>query len=175
MRWSSCRPIPMRCQRRSRRSRKRAYSSPSWTGALSDHDNSVRIFTSPATIRHSAAVAGEYIKNTTPNAEVVVIRGLPIADRQAAPERLRQGDRRQSNVKVLDKQFGNWSRDDAFKIMQDYLTKFPKIDAVWCQDDDMAVGVLEAIDQAKRTDIQMVIGGAGMKDMIKRVMPTATR
>ena len=33
----------------------------------------------------------------------------------------------------------------------------------------MAVGVLEAISQAKRTDIKMVIGGAGMKDMIKRV------
>ena len=33
----------------------------------------------------------------------------------------------------------------------------------------MAVGVLEAIDQAKRTDIKLVIGGAGMKDMIKRV------
>ncbi|MFW8696482.1 substrate-binding domain-containing protein, partial [Mesorhizobium japonicum] len=73
-----------------------------------------------------------------------------------------------SGIKVLDKQFGNWSRDDAFKVMQDYLTKFPKIDAVWCQDDDMAVGVLEAISQAKRTDIKMVIGGAGMKDMIKR-------
>ena len=48
--------------------------------------------------------------------------------------------------------------------MQDYLTKYPKIDAVWCQDDDMAVGVLEAIEQAKRTDIKLVVGGAGSKD-----------
>ena len=53
--------------------------------------------------------------------------------------------------------------------MQDYLAKYPKIDAVWCQDDDMAVGVLEAIKQAKRNDIEFVIGGAGMKDMIKKV------
>jgi ribose transport system substrate-binding protein len=34
----------------------------------------------------------------------------------------------------------------------------------------MAVGVLEAIEQAKRTDIKYVIGGAGSKDMIKKVM-----
>ena len=54
--------------------------------------------------------------------------------------------------------------------MQDYLTKYPKIDVVWCQDDDMAVGVLQAIDQAKRTDIQYVVAGAGSKDMIKKVM-----
>ncbi len=75
-----------------------------------------------------------------------------------------------SNVKVLDRQFANWNRDDAFKVMQDYLTKYPKIDVVWCRDDDMAVGVLEAIQQAKRTDIQFVVGGAGSKDMIKKVM-----
>ena len=69
---------------------------------------------------------------------------------------------------MLDKQFGNWSRDDAFKVMQDYLSKFPKIDAVWCQDDDMASGVLEAIGQSGRKDIRTVMG-AGMKEMIKRV------
>jgi ribose transport system substrate-binding protein len=34
----------------------------------------------------------------------------------------------------------------------------------------MAVGVLEAIEQAKRTDIQYVVAGAGSKDMIKKVM-----
>ena len=72
-------------------------------------------------------------------------------------------------MKVLGKQFGNWNRDDAFKVMQDYLTKFPKIDVVWCQDDDMAVGVLQAIAQAKRTDIQYVIAGAGSKEMVKKV------
>jgi len=54
--------------------------------------------------------------------------------------------------------------------MQDYLTKYQKIDVVWCQDDDMAVGVLQAIEQAKRTDIKYVVAGAGSKDMIKKVM-----
>jgi ribose transport system substrate-binding protein len=34
----------------------------------------------------------------------------------------------------------------------------------------MTVGVLQAIEQAKRTDIKYVIGGAGSKDMIKKVM-----
>ena len=54
--------------------------------------------------------------------------------------------------------------------MQDYLTKYPKIDVVWAQDDDMVVGVLEAIEQSGRSDIQYVVGGAGSKDMVKRVM-----
>lgn len=113
-------------------------------------------------------VAGKYMKEKLGKADIVVIRGLPIVideERIKGFEEAIKG----SDIKVLDKQFGNWSRDDAFKVMQDYLTKFPKIDAVWCQDDDMAVGVLEAIKQAKRADVKLVIGGAGMKEMIKKV------
>lgn len=113
-------------------------------------------------------VAGEYMKSKLGTGNVVVIRGLPIVideERQKGFDSAIAG----SGLKVLDKQFGNWSRDDAFKVMQDYLAKYPKIDAVWCQDDDMAVGVLEAIKQAGRQDIKFVIGGAGMKEMIKRV------
>ena len=114
-------------------------------------------------------VAGKYIADTTPEAQVVVIRGLPIPIDQQRQDGFDKGIAG-SKVKILDRQFGNWNRDDAFKVMQDYLTKYPKIDVVWCQDDDMAVGVLQAIEQAKRTDIKYVIGGAGSKDMIKKVM-----
>ena len=71
------------------------------------------------------------------------------------------------DIKILDARYANWNRDDAFKVMQDYLTRFKQIDAVWAADDDMAVGVLKAIDQAKRDDIKIVFGGAGAKGMIK--------
>jgi ribose transport system substrate-binding protein len=137
--------------------------------APSSNDNSVRDLYVAGNNPALGAVAGQYIKEHTPNAQVVVIRGLPIPidqQRQDGFDHAIAG----SNVKVLDKQFGNWNRDDAFKVMQDYLTKYPKIDVVWCQDDDMAVGVLQAIDQAKRTDIQYIIAGAGSKDMVKKVM-----
>jgi ribose transport system substrate-binding protein len=101
--------------------------------------------------------------------DIVVIRGLPIVIDEQRVNAFNEG-LKGSEIKVIDSQFGNWSRDDAFKVMQDFLTKHPKIDAVWCQDDDMAVGVTEAIKQAGRTDIKFVLGGAGMKDMVKKVM-----
>ena len=34
----------------------------------------------------------------------------------------------------------------------------------------MALGVLEAIRQAKREDVKFVLGGAGMKEMVKKVI-----
>ncbi|MBT9369210.1 substrate-binding domain-containing protein [Rhizobium sp. CSW-27] len=137
--------------------------------APSSNDNSVRDLYVAGNNPALGEVAGEYIKANSPEAQVVVIRGLPIPidqQRQDGFDKAIAG----SKVKVLDRQFGNWNRDDAFKVMQDFLTKYPKIDVVWCQDDDMAVGVLQAIEQAKRTDIKYVIGGAGSKDMIKKVM-----
>jgi ribose transport system substrate-binding protein len=71
---------------------------------------------------------------------------------------------------VLDAKYGNWNRDDAFKVMQDYLTRFKQIDAVWAADDDMEIGVQKAIEQAKRTDIKQIVGGGGAKFAVKKIM-----
>ena len=137
--------------------------------APSVNDDSVRDLYVAGNNPALGEVAGKYIAEMTPEAEVVVIRGLPIPIDQQRQDGFDKGIEG-SKVKVLDRQYGNWSRDDAFKVMQDFLTKYSKIDVVWAQDDDMVVGVLEAIQQANRTDIQYVVGGAGSKDMIKKVM-----
>lgn len=114
--------------------------------------------------------AGEWMKTKLGGkGDIVVIRGLPIPIDEARVNAFNEAIKG-SDIKVIDSQFGNWSRDDAFKVMQDFLTKHPKIDAVWAQDDDMVVGILKAIEQAKRTDIKFVVGGAGMKEMIQKVM-----
>ncbi len=137
--------------------------------APSNNDTSVRDLYVAGNNPALGEVAGDYIKKTTPTAQVAVIRGLPIPidqQRQDGFDKAIAG----SGVKVLDRQYGNWNRDDAFKVMQDYLTKYKKIDVVWCQDDDMAIGVLQAIEQAGRKDIQYIVAGAGSKDMIKKVM-----
>ncbi|MDT1062169.1 ABC transporter substrate-binding protein [Paracoccus sp. CPCC 101403] len=115
-------------------------------------------------------VAGEYFKaNLKPGSKIVVLRGIPTTldnERVEAFQKALEG----SDVEILDMQHGNWNRDDAFAVMQDYLSKYPKIDAVWAADDDMAIGVLEAISAANRNDEMWVIGGAGMKEIVKRIM-----
>ena len=115
-------------------------------------------------------VAASFIKEKLGGkGDIVIIRGLPIPIDEQRVNAFLEGIKG-TDIKVLDTQFGNWSRDDAFKVMQDFLTKYPHIDAVWCQDDDMAVSVLEAVKQAKRTDVKFLVGGAGMKEMVEKVM-----
>ncbi|WP_309571194.1 ABC transporter substrate-binding protein [Deinococcus sp.] len=117
-------------------------------------------------------VAGEYFVKQfgSAGANVVVLRGIPTVIDNLRVDAFKAAVAKAPKVKILDAKFGNWNRDDAFKVMQDYLTRFPKIDAVWASDDDMAVGVLKALEQAKRTDVKLVLGGAGMKEAIKKVM-----
>ena len=115
-------------------------------------------------------VAGQYFRdNLKAGGKIVVLRGIPTTldnERVEAFQAALEG----SDKEILDMQYANWNRDDAFNVMQDYLAKYPEIDAVWAADDDMAVGVLEAIAQAGREDQMVVVGGAGMKDIIKRIM-----
>ena len=111
-------------------------------------------------------VAGKYFVDNLKQGNVVVFRGIPTVideERVTNFEKALEG----SGVKVIDKQYANWNRDDAFKVMQDYLAKHPKIDAVWASDDDMALGAEKAIKEAGRMNQMWVLGGAGMKDRVR--------
>ena len=101
---------------------------------------------------------------------IVVLRGMPSTLDNERVDAFNAVMRANPGIKILDTKYGNWNRDDAFKVMQDYLTRFKQIDAVWAADDDMAIGVLKAIEQAKRSDIKEVFGGAGAKTAVKRIM-----
>ncbi|MBW6416179.1 substrate-binding domain-containing protein [Celeribacter sp. PS-C1] len=113
--------------------------------------------------------AGAYFADTLDEgAKVVVMRGIPSVvdnERVAGFEAAIEG----SGIEVVAMDHGNWNRDEAFTLMQDYLSRFPEIDAVWAADDDQAVGALAAIEQAGRTDEMIVVGGAGMKEMVDRI------
>ncbi|MBB3929784.1 ribose transport system substrate-binding protein [Kaistia hirudinis] len=100
---------------------------------------------------------------------LVVLRGIPTV---IDDERIKgfQDGIAGSDLKILDIQYANWNSDEAFKLMQDYLAKYPQIDAVWANDDDMLLGVLEAVKESGRTDIKFALGGNGMKDIVKKVI-----
>ncbi|WP_127110141.1 ABC transporter substrate-binding protein [Pararhodobacter zhoushanensis] len=115
-------------------------------------------------------VSGEYMVSAMPEGgQIVVLRGIPTTIDNERVEGF-QAAIEGSGIEIIGMEHGNWNRDTSFTVMQDFLSRHPQIDAVWASDDDMAVGVLAAIEAAGRSDIQFVLGGAGMKEMIQRVM-----
>jgi ribose transport system substrate-binding protein len=115
-------------------------------------------------------VSAEYmVERLGGEGKIVVLRGIPtVIDNERFDAFM--AVIAETNIEVLDSQYANWNRDDGFEVMQDFLTRFPEIDGVWAQDDDIAVGVIEALAQANRTEEMFIVGGAGMKEMIKRVL-----
>ncbi len=57
-----------------------------------------------------------------------------------------------------------FTREDGLADFADILTSLDHIDAVLSLDDETSVGVLQAIEEAGRTDIKVVTGGGGMQE-----------
>ncbi len=58
-----------------------------------------------------------------------------------------------ANITVVSSQVGNWDRTQAMTIMENVLTSNPEVKAVFCANDVMALGVVEACQAAGRDDI----------------------
>lgn len=82
---------------------------------------------------------------------VVVITGLkgssPAVDRNKGMENVFKN---YPGIKVLARGDGQWIREPAVKLMEDWLTAFPKIDAVFAHAEESSWGVELAIARANR-------------------------
>ena len=116
-------------------------------------------------------IPAEYIAKTlNGKGTVVALRGIPTTLDTERMDAFNGVLKNNPDIKLLDAKFANWNRDDAYKVTQDFLTRFKDIDAFWAADDDMAFGAIRAIDQANRKDIKIIFGGAGAKDMVKMIL-----
>lgn len=116
-------------------------------------------------------VGGEWLaKEMDGKGNVVVLEGMQIPINKQRVDAFNEVMAKHSDIKILDSQPADWSTQKALAVMENFLQKHPKIDAVWCQDDDMLKGVLQAIKESGRADIKTVLGGAGSKDIIKMVI-----
>jgi ribose transport system substrate-binding protein len=117
--------------------------------------------------RKSAEYMVERLKG---KGKIVILRGIPSSVDTDRYEAARQVFDASKGIQVLSAQPGKWSQQTALEVMQSYLASYPQIDAVWASDDDMALGAEKAIKEAGRMNQMWILGGAGMKDIVKRVM-----
>jgi inositol transport system substrate-binding protein len=81
------------------------------------------------------------------DAQVVVLMG-PSGNPHSLGRRLawrKEFFDKRPDVKNLDEQIANWNKDEALRLMEDWIQAHPKIDAVISMNDNMAAGAIEAI------------------------------
>jgi ribose transport system substrate-binding protein len=76
-----------------------------------------------------------------------------------------------TNIQVeMAPDFGGWSEDGGFTLMEDMLAQFEKIDAVFCENDSMCLGAQKAISDAGRSDEMFLVGVDGQKEALLEIL-----
>ncbi len=102
--------------------------------------------------------------------DIVMIEGIPSNVNDIRMKAARDVVAKYPNLRIVDSQPGNWNKEKALSVMENYLQKYDTIDAVVTLDDDMLEGVLQAYKESGRSDIKTFFGGAGSKTMVKRII-----
>ncbi len=102
--------------------------------------------------------------------KMVIIEGMQIPINKQRVDAFHQVIDPYQDIEILASQPADWSTQKALQVMENFLQKYEHIDAVWCQDDDMLKGVMKAIQEAGRKEIKTIMGGAGAKWVVEKIM-----
>ncbi len=101
---------------------------------------------------------------------VVMLEG--IAGSSAARDRgkgFRQGLAKFPGIKIIASQTADFDRAKGLSVMENILQAQKKIDAVFAQNDEMALGAVQAIEAAKRQKQMFVVGFDAVADALKAI------
>lgn len=101
--------------------------------------------------------------------KLVIIEGIPCEINTIRIDTIK-ATAAKYGLEVLDSQPGMWNPEKALAVMENYLQKYPEIDAVYTADDDMMKGALQAYKESGRDDIKIFLGGGADKEILKMIM-----
>jgi ribose transport system substrate-binding protein len=101
---------------------------------------------------------------------VVMLEG--IAGSSAARDRgrgFREGIAKYPGIKIVASQTADFDRAKGLSVMENILQAQKKIDAVFAQNDEMALGAVQAIEAAHRQKEMFVVGFDAIADALKAI------
>ncbi|MFO0828441.1 MAG: ABC transporter substrate-binding protein [Phycisphaerales bacterium] len=120
--------------------------------------------------RKSAQFIVDRVKaNNGGKAKLVILEGIPCTVNTDRVNAAMEVFKANPGIEIVGQASGMWNRQKALEVMETILVKNPKVDVVWASDDDMALGAEQALKEAGRLKDVWILGGAGMKDIVKRV------
>jgi len=120
------------------------------------------------------SVIGEHMEKVLKGkGNVVIIKGGPadnsigIARTEAFTKAISSSEDMKAKIAPG---FGNWGVDGGYKIMSDMLTKMPKIDGVFCENDSMCLGAQKAAKDADRSKEMVFAASDAGKETLREMM-----
>jgi ribose transport system substrate-binding protein len=126
--------------------------------ALKDAGLAGLVFVGPDNEEGAYLAGVELARKLGKGGKVVIIEGNPGADN--AKMRKSGFDRaaREHGLQVLTSMTAHWETEEANTLMTNLLTRFPEVQGVMAANDSMALGVVKALDAAKKSGKILVVG-----------------
>jgi len=111
-------------------------------------------------------IAGKFIaEKLHGNGKIAILEGIP--GHETGDARLQgfyEAINKYENIEIVATQTANWERDQGFNVFQNILQANPNVEAVFACNDIMALGAVEAISIAGKTDDIIVVGFDAIED-----------
>jgi ABC-type sugar transport system substrate-binding protein len=106
----------------------------------------------------SGKIIGDWVAKNIPEGEIAVIMGLPgRGDAECYRDAFKSQTDKNPKLKLVASVPGDWNRQKAFTQMQNLITSNPNLKAVFVQNEDMALGAIQALKEAgKSKDVAIV-------------------
>lgn len=104
-------------------------------------------------------IGAQFIIDKIGSGKVAIIEGLPgAAQGEARKNGARRAFENDNNIELVSVQPGNWDRKTAYDIAADLIQAHPDLRGIFCANDVMALGVVEALQAAGKKDNVIVVG-----------------
>lgn len=116
----------------------------------------------------AGVIQGSYVNEFLGGQGKVCIM-LGVAGQSATNERregVAQSLLSEAGIEVLAEQNADWQRDKAMTLAENWLTQYPDLDVILCQNDDMAMGALQAVEARGRQEEVTVVGVDAIPDAL---------
>jgi ABC-type sugar transport system substrate-binding protein len=109
-----------------------------------------------ADVNQTGTMAGEWLAANVPSGKIAIIQGaLGRGDAEAYTQSFKEALAANPDLEIVGEPAGDWARDTALAAMQDLLTAHPDLAGVFVQNEDMALGAIQAI-KAAGADVTIV-------------------
>lgn len=120
-------------------------------------------YVGPSNVEEGKQTAQQMVKDLGNDAKIVYIDGQVGYSTSAERHQGMMEGIAGTDIQVLEEQTGEGNREKSQQVMENYLVKYPagSIDAVFCMDDNIAIGAINAMEAAGREDIKVYAAACG--------------
>jgi ABC-type sugar transport system substrate-binding protein len=146
-----------------------AWNKPEDVGPLDLTPNWV-IHTSPDNVLNGYNISKAMFDHMGKKGKIFVVEGMlgntaAIARAQGLERALKE----YPDIQVVNRDTGNWATAEALRLVETWLTQTPDVGGIWCANDNMATGALQALDKVGKKGTVAVVGVDANTDIVEAV------